>query len=173
MSESTGGPRGPAESSPVLPRPPAELPADRGYRVELAADLEDVKTAMAKFEDFCGEADLPVSVTYRFELALDEVLTNAANHGFVGDGYTTPPSPSIRLTVLMDEDFLTAWIEDNGRAFNPLEEAPIPDLTLDVADRPIGGLGVHLVKTFIEELGYERDGEWNRLTLRKPIDGRE
>ena len=56
---------------------------------------------------------------------------------------------------------------DNGRPFDPLNDAPEPDLDSGVADRAVGGLGVHLVRTMMDEMRYRRDRGRNHLTLVK------
>jgi anti-sigma regulatory factor (Ser/Thr protein kinase) len=48
--------------------------------------------------------------------------------------------------------------------FNPLAAAP-PDVTLNLEDRPIGGLGIFLVKKLAPRIAYRRDRDWNRLTF--------
>jgi anti-sigma regulatory factor (Ser/Thr protein kinase) len=55
-------------------------------------------------------------------------------------------------------------IRDNGAAYDPLGHAP-PDLDADIADRPIGGLGIHLVRELAQDACYRRDGGWNLLRI--------
>ena len=62
-------------------------------------------------------------------------------------------------------------IADDGRPFDPLTEAPEPDLESAIEDRPIGGLGVHLVRTMMDEVRYRREEGKNRLTLVKRREG--
>ncbi len=57
-------------------------------------------------------------------------------------------------------------VEDDGRAFDPAD-APLPDLNTSVEKRTVGGLGLHLVRSFVDELSYSRSGERNVLTLVK------
>ncbi len=59
-------------------------------------------------------------------------------------------------------------IEDDGIAFDPLI-APPPDLDSDIEDRPIGGLGVYLVKEMMDEVEYARADGRNRVTLVKNV----
>jgi serine/threonine-protein kinase RsbW len=65
-----------------------------------------------------------------------------------------------------------AEVFDDGIAFDPLKVPP-PDLTADLGSRPIGGLGVHFVKTLMDEVAYRRDGNRNVLTMRKRFAGGE
>jgi serine/threonine-protein kinase RsbW len=59
---------------------------------------------------------------------------------------------------------LSVEVADQGVEFNPLTAAP-PDLTLNLEDRPIGGLGIFLVKKLAPSITYRRDRDWNRLTF--------
>jgi len=55
-------------------------------------------------------------------------------------------------------------VGDQGVEFDPLMTAP-PDLTLDLSRRPVGGLGVHLLRSFARSLNYRRQRGWNRLSF--------
>jgi len=157
--------------SQYLP-PPGRIPADRGFQLELTGmDLEESRDLLVAFEEFCRKNAVPDKVMYRFELALDEVVSNALNYGFQnGSENTAPGDPGrIKVTLLRESDALTAWVVDSGTAFNPLENPDEPDIELAADDRPVGGLGLFLVRSFVDELTYERSGGRNRLRLSQPI----
>lgn len=59
---------------------------------------------------------------------------------------------------------LAVEVGDQGVAFDPLTVTP-PDLTSDLASRPVGGLGIFLLKSFAKSLSYRREQGWNRLTF--------
>jgi serine/threonine-protein kinase RsbW len=56
-------------------------------------------------------------------------------------------------------------VEDDGRPFNPLE-APPPDIGKPLAEREVGGLGIHLVRKMMDELEYRRENDKNLLILK-------
>jgi anti-sigma regulatory factor (Ser/Thr protein kinase) len=56
-------------------------------------------------------------------------------------------------------------IEDDGQPFNPLLDAPAPDLGAATEERPIGGLGLHMVKKMTRSLTYRREGGRNRVDV--------
>ena len=85
--------------------------------------------------------------------------------------YPRFPSLSCGCVSLLTKARVVAQLEDNGIAFNPFEEAPEPDPTLGLEERPIGGLGVFLVKQFADSTAYERVDGRNRITLRHLIGG--
>ncbi|MCD8193264.1 MAG: ATP-binding protein, partial [Tannerellaceae bacterium] len=57
---------------------------------------------------------------------------------------------------------------DSGISFNPTVKQT-PDISLPVSDRPIGGLGIFLVKQIMNEVKYDRIGNKNILTMVKDI----
>ena len=59
-------------------------------------------------------------------------------------------------------------IADNGKPYDPLS-APPPDIDSALDDRPIGGLGVYLVRQLMDDVRYCHDRGWNKLTLTKTI----
>jgi anti-sigma regulatory factor (Ser/Thr protein kinase) len=96
-------------------------------------------------------------------LVLDEVVANVIEHGYKDGG-----RHEIRVTLTYEGDVLTVVVEDDARAFDPLQAKP-PDLDLPLEERPIGGLGIHIVRSVMNEVAYERRGERNILTMRKTI----
>jgi anti-sigma regulatory factor (Ser/Thr protein kinase) len=59
-------------------------------------------------------------------------------------------------------------VQDEGVPFNPLD-APAADDTAPIEERPIGGLGIHLVRKLMDEIAYAREGNRNRLVVRKRV----
>jgi serine/threonine-protein kinase RsbW len=106
------------------------------------------------------EANLPESQMRELELVIEEVLMNVSRYsypqgapGMVTITYSVPSPGKLAVEVC-----------DQGIEFNPLTATP-PDLTLDLKQRPIGGLGILLLKSFAKSLTYRREQGWNRLTL--------
>lgn len=99
-------------------------------------------------------------------LIAEEVACNAFEHGYDG-------GPG-QLTVEIDSrpGALALEFRDDGRPFDPLS-APPPALDADIGERPIGGLGLHLVRELAHDLNYAREGGCNvlRVTLRDPAFG--
>ena len=97
-------------------------------------------------------------------LALDELITNAVTHGFTG---VTEPRIDIGLRV--DGRTLVLTIEDNGQPFDPMADSH-PDLDSPLEAREIGGLGLHLVKTFASRVDYRYVDGRNCLTLEHDLE---
>ena len=138
---------------------------DASLDLEIGLEKDEPRRAVELFEQFALEHELPMGLTFKFQLALDELLTNVVSYAFENDADT----PVITLALRLTDDRLEARLEDNGRPFNPLRDAPAPDLDLSAEDRRVGGLGIHLTKAFVHALNYERVDGWNRLYLVQPL----
>jgi len=136
--------------------------------IEVGLHRDAPRKAMERFEQFALGHNLPMGLIFKFQLALDELLTNAVSYAFEDDE-GDEVEPSISLALAVTDSTLEATVEDNGRPFNPLRDAPVPDLSLSAEDRRVGGLGIHLTKAFVQTLSYERVDGRNRLNLVQPI----
>jgi len=134
--------------------------------IPLAAELGELSRLAEAVEDFAGANDLPPGAVFKLNLCFDELITNAISYGF-----DTLEGAALSVTLWIGDGAVVAEIRDNGRPFDPFEEAPEPDTTLRVEDRPIGGLGVLLVRESMDEFSYERRGELNIVTLRLKLGG--
>ena len=148
----------------MQPREPS--PDSKSVEIALAPDLSALAALAGIIEEFGAAHALSGTVQSHLNLMLDELITNSITYGL-----PTVSEPELRLRLLVDEGAVVAQLEDNGIAFNPFEEAPEPDPTLGLEERPIGGLGVFLVKQFADSTAYERVDGRNRITLRHLIGG--
>ena len=132
--------------------------------VTLVNQLSEVKRLSRLVEAF-GEAEgLGPEAVFSMNLALDEVVTNVIRYAHDDDGRQHP----IVVRLALEQDVLTAQVEDDGRAFNPLE-APAPDIAASIDERPIGGLGIHLVRSLMNSVEYRREDGRNVLTMKKKL----
>ena len=103
----------------------------------------------------------PESLTFKVNLVLEELGLNILTHGSKGQ----ERRPEIEIVLTSEEDALTIEVVDDGQPFDPLEDAPNPSVDSGIEERNIGGLGIHLVRTMMDDLHYQRDDGKNRLTL--------
>ena len=120
--------------------------------------------ARAGFDAFLVAHGLAPGATWRFQVALDEVLSNIVKYA------RTAAGERAEVDVQMDlrGDSLEVVVIDDAVAFNPLE-APRPDVTQPVETRKVGGLGLALVAKLMDAVEYQRNGDRNRLLLRRRL----
>jgi len=132
------------------------------HRLSIEPDVAEIQRLLDWVESCCGDAGVGGDVPFKLSLALDEAVVNVINYAFAD----LPPPHRIEIELAIEPDRVTAVIIDNGRAFDPLVVAPA-DPNIPLADRKLGGLGIHLVRTMMDRVDYQRaDGE-NRLRLEK------
>ena len=107
---------------------------------------------------------LPAKVSFDVHLALEEIVTNVISYGFQDQ-----EEHHIRLGLYLEGGELRAEVEDDGKAFNPLEVTS-PDAERPLTERPAGGLGIHLVRDLIDEITYQRQQGRNVLVMRKKVE---
>lgn len=134
-----------------------------GFRMSVGADPGAVWKVKAAVERFAETHDVPADVRRSLKVALDELLANAFSHGMA-----RRDDRSVTVEVALDGDRLTVTLTDDGPPFDPFGQAA-PDTTLAVDERPIGGLGIHLVRELMDEVSYERRNEQNVVVLVKQL----
>lgn len=130
--------------------------------LNLAPEIDELKRLYEAVESLGEQEEWPPGLIFQVNLALEELGINIMNYGETAE--------EILVSLASDEDSITIIISDAGKPFNPLTEGPEPDITQELDERPIGGLGVYLVRTLMDELHYRREGDRNHLTLVKHRD---
>lgn len=131
--------------------------------LELSADMAGLEKADRTLDEFAVAVQLPEATLFHVRLVLEEILMNVISYG--SDGAKVP---DVQLNMEQKDGTLSMEIADNGIAFDPLQLPP-PDLDAEIDDRPIGGLGIFLVRELMDSVAYRRDGEWNRLMVTKTV----
>jgi len=135
-------------------------------RLELTAvnRLEEIGSINETFNEFARQHGIPDEVRRKINLVFDELLNNIITYA-----YTDDHEHAIEIVISLVNGRLVTSISDDGRAFNPFE-SEAPDTGLSVDERPIGGLGVHLVRGVMDTVKYERHGKRNVVTLEKIVE---
>jgi anti-sigma regulatory factor (Ser/Thr protein kinase) len=126
---------------------------------------EEKPRLLRALEAFAAEHRLPAKVLQAADLVLEEHVTNVLQYA-----YADTSLHEIRVRLSCDEGALHVEVEDDGRAFNPLEAPPV-DTSIPMEERPIGGLGIHLMRRFMDGLDYRREGARNILRMTKRLEG--
>lgn len=114
-------------------------------------------------DKFARQHHLAADIVSDVQIALDEVLTNIVDYGYADEA-----KHEIRVCLRVVHGVLEITVEDDGVPFNPLESAE-PDTSASLQERKIGGVGLHFVKNLMDEVGYDRVGDRNRLFLKKNL----
>jgi len=167
------------------------MPAPQPHLLTLANDLAEIPRAAAELESWAESLELPMPDLMALQLALEETITNVINHGYrdqppgtrsftveisaAQSGTGVPPvsDEASRLVVSASPasgsaDTVRLVITDDAPAYDPLAR-PEVDTSLPLEDRPIGGLGVHLVKKLMTHAAYARRDGRNILTLERVL----
>jgi anti-sigma regulatory factor (Ser/Thr protein kinase) len=103
-------------------------------------------------------------LAFAANLCLEELVTNTIQYGL-----HSAPDRVIHVRMSISDEWLEIILKDDAPPFDPFAEAPAPDLDGDLEARPIGGLGVHLVKTLMDDARAYFDGSSNLIVLLKTL----
>ena len=133
-------------------------------RFSLRNDRTEIPRLAREIEAFAEAGGIGPAEVGQLQLALEEAITNTMDYGLpVGGVYEI----DVRATV--EDGLVEVAVEDDGVAYDPMADTPEFDPDQSMEERRIGGIGVHLVRTLMDEVNYLRVGDRNRLTVRKRI----
>lgn len=101
---------------------------------------------------------------FAFHLVLEELVSNIVQYA-----YSDPDHGDLIVELSRADGLVTIVLRDHGAPFNPLRQEP-PDLSLPIEQRPIGGLGIHLVKSMMDGVDYRFEEGCNILTVVKRVE---
>ncbi len=130
----------------------------------LQAVIENSSVATDFIDEQLEACDCPMKAQMQLRLAVDELFTNIASYAYgseVGDA-------TIRFSFNESSRVVTICFMDKGVPFDPLESTD-PDVTLSAEERPIGGLGIFLVKKTMDAMDYRYENGMNILTIQKQV----
>ena len=129
----------------------------------LTNDISEISKLNEFVEEVGTEFSLTPDVIFNVNLVLEEAVVNVINYA-----YPEEKHESIYLTAKLHEGSIVFVLTDSGLEFDPTE-VPEADITLSAEDRPIGGLGIFLIRQIMNEVSYERIDGKNVLTLSKKL----
>ena len=130
--------------------------------ITVPAKLDNLQSA----KDYLKAAVPPAfaAQTSNVLLVAEELLVNVFSYAYP-DGVEGEAVISLDVVNFDGEDKLVFKVVDWGEPFNPFEEAPEPDLSLDIDSRPIGGLGIFLIKQVSEKQTYRYIDNTNSIWI--------
>ena len=131
------------------------------HHITLHNDVEQITLLPEFVEAVAKEAQLEHEATFNLNLALEEAVTNVIMYA-----YPEGTDGMVDIEAVVDGKRVMFVITDSGKPFDPTAKEDI-DINAKMDERPIGGLGIHLVRTIMDTVNYERKGEKNILTITK------
>ena len=129
----------------------------------LANDITEISKLSAFIEEIGEEFSLTPDVVFNLNLVLEEAIVNVINYA-----YPKEEHQSIYLSAALHDDSIVFVLTDTGKEFDPTQ-VPEADITLSAEERPIGGLGIFLIRQIMNEVKYQRIEGKNVLTLEKKL----
>ena len=133
-------------------------------KIQISNQLSEIRKIRKELDKFYNFHNLPAKITNVIDMAVEEIITNLISYAYE-DNYKHEINIQLSLTNVE----IILEINDDGRPFNPLEKS-IPDTSSSIEDRPIGGLGIHIVKKLMDSVDYKYKGNRNCLIMKKNIN---
>ena len=124
-------------------------------------EISEIAVLRESLSAFYSRHGFSAKMINGLNLAIDEILTNIISYGF-----SDKNRHEISVSVTAGNAEVLIEIKDDGWQFNPLE-APPPDVDMALDDRPLGGLGIFLVKKLMDSIEYKHEEGRNILVMKK------
>lgn len=128
-------------------------------RISLANSLQNLSGLASQVEAICSSKNIPFPTIQKVNLVLEELISNTIMYGY-NDGQ----QHEITIDLTIEGETIGVIITDDADEFNPLESKD-PDISSEIKDRKIGGLGIHLVKNMASQISYNRKDGKNIIHL--------
>jgi len=124
-------------------------------------DVSEIPRLQRFMQAVSEHAELDHALSLNLNLALEEAVSNVLLYAYPGEA-----GKEVDIKAMVREDRIDFTVSDSGVPFDPTA-IPDPDLSADLKDRPVGGLGIYLVKRIMDEVSYCRRGGKNILSMTK------
>ena len=131
--------------------------------ITLSNNIDEVPQLATFVDEICEAIDLDMSTAMSLNLAIEEAVVNVMEYA-----YPAGTKGNVNIEAKVNDQRLKFVITDWGTPFDPTAKQEV-DTTLSAEERPIGGLGIHLVRQIMDSINYERTDGKNVLTLRKKL----
>ena len=138
-------------------------PQEAILSLQLTNEISELQRVNQVVTEFAERHGIASELVFRVNLVLEEVITNVIFYGYE-DGSVH----DISVHLSWNDPHVKIEVEDDGVPFNPLE-APPPDIDKPLAEKQVGGLGIHLVREMMDTLEYRRANDKNILILKTKV----
>lgn len=129
----------------------------------LSNDVQEVPKLAAFVDEICEAAGMDMATAMQMNLAIEEAVVNVMEYA-----YPVGTRGEVRIEAQVHSAYVEFTLSDDGMPFNPTEKGEV-DTTLSAEERSIGGLGIMLVKHYMDNVIYKYVDGQNVLTLRKNL----
>ncbi len=133
--------------------------------VEMTSDINQITRLEGLCNSLRDKFSIEQQLATRLNVALEEAVSNVILYGFNDNDN---PKNRLLVSARKSSSKIIIKIVDNARAFDPTAKDD-PDTTLDADERPIGGLGIYLIRQIMDTVNYERIDNQNILTITKKL----
>lgn len=139
------------------------------------ASVEGMYQVLAQIGIYLEQEACPEAVRRQIEISAEELLTNIASYAYEG-GEEGTGQMQVTCEILKadgpedggGQKKVRILIKDRGKPFDPFARTD-PDIRLPIEERPVGGLGIYMVKRFMDEVHYQYEDGWNITAIEKWI----
>lgn len=132
--------------------------------IQVISNIDSIRTVTDFVNKHLALANCPTKARKEIDIVIDEILSNIVYYAY--EKKEGPVKVSVELS--QDQKDFKLIFEDQGIPYNPLERED-PNISLDLEDREVGGLGVFLIKKMMDDVSYSYQENTNRLTVTKRI----
>lgn len=133
--------------------------ASHSVSLQLQNQTAEIARMSHWLQNIMDNWQIPPALQFRMDLSANEAVTNILSYAFPNGG-----DHQILLNLSLHNEQLQLAIEDDGMSFNPLDMPPHKQ-PKNISEADIGGLGIHLIRHYMDECRYTRVNEKNHLIL--------
>lgn len=135
------------------------------FSLQITAELKNIPTVHRFIESGARDLAIGAEDVYDLRLAVEEVITNTITYGHPGRAGT------IQIELSREDNAVVVQLWDEAKVFDPTTSPP-PDFSRPPSERPVGGMGLYLLRESVDEIRHEAiEGGGNHLTLIKTLSG--
>jgi anti-sigma regulatory factor (Ser/Thr protein kinase) len=132
------------------------------YELNILAKVANLDEVIAFLDDIMEKHQIAQKIRTQLDIAVEEIFVNIAHYGYPKEDGTA------QICVTLENNCFFIRFRDQGTPYDPLQKKD-PDITLSADDRPIGGLGIFMVKKSMDDVSYEYKDGCNVLLIKKQL----
>lgn len=137
-------------------------PKKQKYKLKISSITENLEIIREFINKIARKAGFSDEGADQIELAVDEACTNVIKHAYHFDS-----KRMLDISVLVDKEKIEIIVTDKGSGFDP-DQLMAPDIPKYAHEAKVGGLGIHLMKSLMDEVSYSfNPGKRNSVSLVK------